>query len=295
MEITVGEANPNLKIVQGVLYSLNDFRLIYYSMKNEPGEYKVKKGTRIIGADAFCECENITKLVIPKKAEDEGTVGLTAIGRRAFYHCENLKAINLEDTDISTVGADAFAGCLKLKKLTFPENVTSIAERAFQDCSNLTELDLPETITSIGDMAFRNCSSLISVRLPDGVTTIGKNTFAACKELAELVLPDSLSYIGGGAFQGCEGLKKIELPDSVDHDPGQLQLYRRLRLLPLPVPEEPDAPVLTLHDQSLHLLGLHRADGRRPAGGTGRDRRACLLLLHRAERDRDPGSGGDHR
>ena len=71
-------------MVNGVLYSLNDCRLIYYSRKNEPGEYKVKQGTRIIGAEAFYECENITRLKIPKKSDEAGAVALTAIGRRAF-------------------------------------------------------------------------------------------------------------------------------------------------------------------------------------------------------------------
>ena len=130
-DVIIDPDNKNLKMVDGVLYSQNDYRLVYYSRMNEKGKYEVKNGTRIIGAEAFYECTNITRLKIRKKSDEEGAVALTAIGRRAFYGCENLTQINLEDTEISTIGSDAFFGCVRLDNVTFPDEIASIAERAF--------------------------------------------------------------------------------------------------------------------------------------------------------------------
>ena len=155
--LAVAEGNPNLRIEEGVLFSLDDRRLIWYPMLKEPGSYTIPGSIRIIGASAFDQCENITEILIPDET------ALTAVGRRAFYQCDNLRAINLENANISTIGADAFNGCRGLEKLAFPEKITSIAERAFQDCSGLKELILPEAITSIGEMAFRNCERVTMI------------------------------------------------------------------------------------------------------------------------------------
>ena len=208
-DMTVAEGNPNLYLNDGVLFSRDDGRLICYPMTKEYSVYTLPEGTRIIGASAFYGNESLAQVVVFDSVR--------AIGRRAFYQCDNLRYINLHDTSISTVGADAFNGCRKLKSITFPAKVTSIAERAFQGCTALTELVFPENITFIGEMAFRNCESLTSVRLPVDLTTIGKNTFAGCKSLTELILPDELFYIGGGAFQNCESLTSVTLPAAVDY------------------------------------------------------------------------------
>ena len=157
--VEVASGNPALETENGqVLYSTGDNRLVWYSMLKDRGAYTVREGTRIIGASAFYECENLTGLTVRDS--------VTAIGRRAFFFCTGLKAVNLQDTEISTVGADAFCGCTRLEHIAFPEEMTSIAERAFEDCTSLSGLILPETITSIGEMAFRNCSGLRTVRLP---------------------------------------------------------------------------------------------------------------------------------
>ena len=153
-DLTVSEGNPNVYLADGVLFSREDSRLICYPMTKELSAYTLPAGTRIIGASAFYGNESLAQLVVFDTVR--------AIGRRAFYQCGNLRYINLQDTSISTVGADAFSGCRMLKSIAFPARVNSIADRAFQDCTALTELVFPENITFIGEMAFRNCESLTS-------------------------------------------------------------------------------------------------------------------------------------
>ena len=159
-----GSWNKNLVYdeAQGVLFSRDDRRLVCYSGQDGASELEIPAGTRIIGAEAFYECDNIRKVRISRPEAEDGSA-LTAIGRRAFYGCGNLESINLEDTEISTIGSDAFFGCASLQKLTFPGKVTSIAERAFSGCDSLNEVNMPESITSIGEMAFRNCTDLVSI------------------------------------------------------------------------------------------------------------------------------------
>ena len=120
MEIDIAAHNPNLAVVDDVLYSVNDARLIYYStMKNEE-EFTLKRGIRIIGASAFYECDKIKKIVIP--VPKAGARALNAIGRRAFYKCEKLESIDLENTQISTVGTEAFPSSV-LSSLVKSQNI----------------------------------------------------------------------------------------------------------------------------------------------------------------------------
>ena len=117
--IEIAEGNPSLILADGVLFSREDRRLVYYPILRPKGPYSVPVNTRIIGASAFYECDNVTEIVFPDS--------ITAIGRRAFYQCGSLKTVTgLENTSISTVGADAFSGCRHLTSIAFPENVTSI-------------------------------------------------------------------------------------------------------------------------------------------------------------------------
>ena len=104
-DLIVDEGNPNLYLNDGVLFSREDSRLICYPMTKEYSAYTLPDGTRIIGASAFYGNETLTQVVVFNTVR--------AIGRRAFYQCGNLRYVNLHDTNISTVGADAFSGCRK--------------------------------------------------------------------------------------------------------------------------------------------------------------------------------------
>ena len=44
-----------------------------------------------------------------------------------------------------------------VKKVTIPNNVTSIGYGAFSGCSSLTSITIPDSVTSIGAGAFEKC------------------------------------------------------------------------------------------------------------------------------------------
>ena len=86
LDVDVADDHPYLEVRDSVLFSKADHRLIYYPRLLEKGPYDIPFGTRIIGASAFYQCDNLTDITIPDT--------VTAIGRRAFYQCSSLRAIN---------------------------------------------------------------------------------------------------------------------------------------------------------------------------------------------------------
>ncbi len=82
------------------------------------------------------------------------------------------------------------------------KNVTSIGEDAFVGCVGVTNVIIPNGVTTIGKSAFNNLE-LKSVTIPDSVTKIGENAFIFCSRLTSVTLPDSVTEIGKDAFAGC--------------------------------------------------------------------------------------------
>ena len=195
---------------------------------------------KITGAD-----NSITEAVIP--AEIDGHK-VTAIGEKAFYHCEALTSVVIPDT-VTSVGYQAFCGCKNLITVTIPESVTEILASTFSFCFNLKEVNLPETLTSIGQYAFTNCYNLKSINIPDSVIDISEGAFSDCKSLSDIIIspnhpvyafsssalickmdmtllryigrdvetyeiPWGIKKIGVGAFEG-SALTSVIIPDSV--------------------------------------------------------------------------------
>ena len=170
------------------------------------GEFKVREGTTVIAGEAFSNCEEISRVIIPES--------VTSIGNYAFWSCGSLENVTLPDS-VTSIGSYAFDWCKKLKSITIPKNVTSIGSDAFSSCSSLESITIPDSVTSIGENAFSHCTNLKSMTIPKNVTSIGRGTFSGCESLESITIPKNVTSIGETAFSYCTNLKSITIPNGV--------------------------------------------------------------------------------
>ena len=86
----------------GVKYSKDGKRLLK-APENLKGEYVIKYGTKVIGNDAFLNCELLKSTDIPNS--------VTSIGEYAFYCCKSLANINIPNS-VTSIGAYTFYECI---------------------------------------------------------------------------------------------------------------------------------------------------------------------------------------
>ena len=127
--INVSPKHSSLAVIDGVLYSKADKRLVWYPMTSEADTYEVPDGIRIIGGQAFYSCNSLISITLPDS--------ITAIGDFAFGSCHSLTSIALPDS-ITNIGNYAFCFCHSLTSITLPDSVTTIGYGAFIDCESLT-------------------------------------------------------------------------------------------------------------------------------------------------------------
>ncbi|MCH5160295.1 MAG: leucine-rich repeat domain-containing protein [Clostridiales bacterium] len=160
-----------------------------------------------IGSYAFSGCKNLTTITIPRS--------VVTIGERAFFDSAVRNVTIEDDSNLTTIGAYAFAECA-LSTITIPRCVATIGEGAFQGCVSVTEVVIPASVTTIGEGAFKNCSGLKTFTFNEGsqLTTIGANFFEGCVAIAEFTIPASVTSIGEGAFRNLVNLRSVTFEES---------------------------------------------------------------------------------
>lgn len=142
---------------------------------------------------------NITSINIPSS--------ITEIGSEAFNGLKSLTTISfINNSQLQTIGANAFADCVNLKNISLPSGVTKIPYGAFENCKALESVTIPSGVTKIGAQAFCGAEKLSFTRLPASVTEIGELAFFGCKGSSSITLPSGVSSIGDGAFAGMENV-----------------------------------------------------------------------------------------
>ena len=170
----------------------------------------------VINPGSFAGNTTITNITLPPS--------ITAVGKGAFYGCNNLKKVYISDLaawcGISFASGDAnplyneadlYLNGEKVENLVIPPRVTYIANYAFYRCNSITNVTIPSSVTGIGTRPFRSCPALASVVFEDGATTVFDNMFEYCSALTEISLPGSVKNIENGAFMHCN-LMDIALP-----------------------------------------------------------------------------------
>jgi len=189
----VAEGNPYFVSVDGVLFTADKTRLLYYPCgRNRGGEYVIPEGTRDFSSSAISD------------------TGLTALELPASY----------TKLDIST----SFSGNDQLKEIRVAENhptLRSVNGMLFDKngkllcypCGRKQEFmgadDFPAEMKAIGPYAFQDVQHLRTVVIPDGITSIDWMCFTFSPSLESVTLPASVSSISGYTFAHCPKLKQV--------------------------------------------------------------------------------------
>ena len=164
-----------------------------------------------IGYKAFDSC-GLKSVTIPKS--------VTSIGNGAFYSCRSLKTLSFGEnsfgenieTNIKTIGDEAFHDCAALDNVTIPQSVTSIGKGAFESCDGLHSLTINGAIKSMGKEAFYGCDQLRTLKLGANIETIGEGAFYRCWNLPNVTIPEKVKTIEPDTFADCSKLEYIMLP-----------------------------------------------------------------------------------
>lgn len=193
----------------------------------------IPKHITSIGDRAFYRCSSLRTITFPEE--------ITYIGSEAFYKCENLINITLPRISESKegskqgevipncrIGADCFAGCIKLDNVYIPEHV-KISSTAFFGCSSLKNVEVapehPRYKVIDGVLYSRNTYQLIlypcgleqkSFIIPDSVRRIKEKAFSGNSHVQFVTAGSKLKAIETGAFLGCERLEDIQLNEKLE-------------------------------------------------------------------------------
>ena len=208
-EITISDKNTNYKTVDGVLYSGDGKTLIQYPGA-KGGEYKVEKGTEVIGYGAFAESA-IEKVVFPDT--------IKTFENMTFFECDKLSSFNLPDS-VESIGIRAF-GFYDLfthstenpviDKVRIGPNVRYIGTDAF-NMMNIAAFEVDESnpyfASSGGFITNKAKDTIIELPrgmkpimvIPEGITALEDHSLENCSEVTDFVIPDSVFRFGTEVF-----------------------------------------------------------------------------------------------
>ena len=198
--INVAEGNPYFASVDGVLFTKNRTKLLYYPAgRDEGGEYAIPEGTNELGGSAIQDT-GLTVIEIPSTL-------VRLYNGNDFSSNPALKEIRVakENPAFHTVDGMLFdnAGTL----LCYP---------AGRETETLGANDFPAEMKAIAPYAFQFAQHLKHVEIPDGIKAIEWMCFTFSPSLQSVTLPASVNYIAGYAFADCDSLSKVTIlnPDA---------------------------------------------------------------------------------
>ena len=190
-----------------LVFTKNTTRIGNYAFYQLPINYSVALPYTCtsVGQSAFYDCEYIDNINLDN---------VETIEAQAFASCKALTNVNLDAA--KTIGESAFASCWDLNTVMFGSNLTDIGDGAFQSC-DLTTLTIPAAVETIGESAFSGNYNLESVLFADNakLRTIGAHAFQYSRKLMEIKIPDFVTEIGNYAFAEIKSLQNLTLGYSV--------------------------------------------------------------------------------
>ena len=179
----------------------------------------IPEGVTHINEYAFANLTALEEVVLPST--------LVNIGVGAFYGCEKLKTINLENVKFINKQAfsgpwreikdendkviDGYYGACALEEINL-DSIVAIGDYSFAYCK-LTGLELPESSQSLGVGAFYQNKDMTSVFFNASKVKLGMYAFAECSSLRSIDI--NAAVIASYAFQNCSSLASARLGQDV--------------------------------------------------------------------------------
>lgn len=112
--------------------------------------------------------------------------GVTKIDTEAFWHCENLKTLNIPSS-VTEIGGNAFEGTpwLNRQGIVIWNDVVVACGRASKSVT------VPKTVTKIGSNAFNDYITSIFIE-PGELTVLGEYSLFGCWNLKQLYVPPTV-------------------------------------------------------------------------------------------------------
>ena len=214
---------------------------------------------RLTGATLHCIVASGTWGDLSWTLDNAGLLVISGTGDMNNFNNNSEEAWHLYKNDIisvaiqsgvTSIGINAFLGCVNLTSVSIPESVTRILNNEFVGCSSLTSIRvdpknenycdqngvlfdkgmtcltccpggvsgnyaIPQGVTSIDGSAFEGCSKLTNVTIPESVTSIGYSAFNGCTSLTSVNIPEGVTYLGSYAFDSCSSLTSVTILGSV--------------------------------------------------------------------------------
>ena len=200
--INLAQGNVNFMVDNGVLFNNDGTRLICYPAGKSGATYTVPAGVRIIDESALADNENLTSVIFENNSQ------LTTIGLEAFAGDINLESITIPDK-VTGIGDYAFAACYNLVKVTFDDAsaLDSIGMMAF----DMTPwYDNADEVVIIGSILYKVKDSYTGpLNISNGIKMIGRSACMNCTDLTAVTIPESVTTIGEEAFQSCNDLTSV--------------------------------------------------------------------------------------
>ena len=241
--------SESFNLEDGVLYSKDFSRLIYYPISAGRETYEIKNSTKVVGKHAFFMCDNLKKITIPSlviKLENNpfsGCEHLELENHSSRYNvCDSviydsdfssvIGCLNSIDTDelvlkdVKRICRNSFWNCKKIKKIILPETLETIGYNPFVGCgqiefaSNSANFKVENGILFNSDkskiICFPKKFAVGEVHIPETVTSLERGAFSGCSEMKAVHL-HNISIISKTCFTNCDSLEKIYCPDLVSY------------------------------------------------------------------------------
>ena len=194
-----------------------DLRAVGRLYENQPDGYWIVQGS-LVGYKGSCPG------AIP---------GLDAIKRvmpGALEGCVALTDLTFTvESALTEIGANAFARCTELRRMTLPPSLVDIGDAAFMGCSYLGNVIVPGSVGRIGDRAFKNCTGFTAAQIEYGVGELGDEAFFGDWRIREVDIPSTVTNIGVNAFGGDSSMVRIGLRGDIRNASEIFSNYAHIR------------------------------------------------------------------